>query len=577
MTSNVQLNGFVIFPDNNKLKHFDITEGSLSVPALEENQQYTIVISKNSSQSTETKYSIGIDGATYDLDAVNAFYDTSAHEPNDNDETYRHISSDRAIVSYLHSGDIDYWKIVKPAEQFVTQTGLRPGETVTSSAIKVSFLRPGESQLMQVSEGTIVLNGVDTGSGSVTVERGDSVAIKALAPYGVNAQKHVTLEMGYATRTLHLSSGDIDIDWSKKSINFDALFSEYVYDLKVDKDGYVLYVGKWDYTSTQGSFKAFLSKKGADGSANTVSTSTTGFEQAPAVVLSEDSAYLYEVLMSSSQYGYSKRRNNSSYSLMADQLTTKTSDEVIEDIVVDTSAQIYMAGSKNNMALVIKDTQGSGTDFTINTVRYGSSTTAAEHLYALAPEGSSAVYLCGYTDDGTQRKALVVKVNASGAKMWSKEIGGAFTEANAIAVDSMGDLYVAGTTTDTLAAASSAGGHDAFLIKLNPSGTVLWIRQYGTSADEKVAGVGVDSEGNSFIAGTISTGSFSGNSALGGSDLFVTRFDREGVLFWTKQYGTVFDDEMTAIALDKNGTVHTSGNYVKSPGIIRSLITRFAN
>lgn len=70
--------------------------------------------------------------------------------------------------------------------------------------------------------------------------------------------------------------------------------------------------------------------------------------------------------------------------------------------------------------------------------------------------------------------------------------------------------------------------------------TVDWIRQLGTSADEINYGVSVDGMGNVFISG-YTEGDLGGTNA-GGRDAFVSKYDTNGNLDWTKQLGTSAND-----------------------------------
>ena len=78
-----------------------------------------------------------------------------------------------------------------------------------------------------------------------------------------------------------------------------------------------------------------------------------------------------------------------------------------------------------------------------------------------------------------------------------------------IAVDSSGNAYVTGVTSSsnfpTSAGAfqtSLAGGWDAFVTKLNPTGSALVYSTYlGGSSSDASNGIGMDSSGNAYVAG----------------------------------------------------------------------------
>jgi len=97
-----------------------------------------------------------------------------------------------------------------------------------------------------------------------------------------------------------------------------------------------------------------------------------------------------------------------------------------------------------------------------------------------------------------------------------------------VTVDSSDNIYVKGYTQGGLDGNTNAGGDDLFVVKYNSSGTKLWTKQLGTSSDDIAYGVAVDSSGNVYAAG-YTDGALDGNSNSGGSDLFVVKYNSDGV------------------------------------------------
>lgn len=81
--------------------------------------------------------------------------------------------------------------------------------------------------------------------------------------------------------------------------------------------------------------------------------------------------------------------------------------------------------------------------------------------------------------------------------LWTRQFGSTKTEsANAVAVDSAGNVYAAGWTQGALSGQTSAGDEDAFVRKYDGEGNELWTRQFGSAKNEVANGVTVDSAGN---------------------------------------------------------------------------------
>lgn len=143
---------------------------------------------------------------------------------------------------------------------------------------------------------------------------------------------------------------------------------------------------------------------------------------------------------------------------------------------------------------------------------------------------------------------------------FSRRIGTALDdEGYGIAVDSGGNSYTTGYTEGDLAGNGHLGGQDIFVVKYDTDGILRWIRQIGTTLDDVGYGIAVDSEGNSYIAGH-TEGNLAGSGHDGGQDIFVAKYDTNGTQKWIRQIGTAFDDVGYDIAVDSEGNSYVTGS-----------------
>lgn len=162
---------------------------------------------------------------------------------------------------------------------------------------------------------------------------------------------------------------------------------------------------------------------------------------------------------------------------------------------------------------------------------------------------------------------------------WSSFYGGEETDVvNSIAVDSLGIVFAAGTTSSPFAMASDgayqnelAGGEtDAFLSRFNQHGLRMWSTYYGGGgADEgRAAGLSgyhhVYLAGKTFSSDTLDTENPHQPDNAGDADGFVARFDRLGNLIWDSFLGGSEFDEIVACDVDLSGNIYVAGNTESS-------------
>lgn len=175
----------------------------------------------------------------------------------------------------------------------------------------------------------------------------------------------------------------------------------------------------------------------------------------------------------------------------------------------------------------------------------------------------------GETYDG-----YVAKLDAAGTPVWLKRIGGTSTAdqyPRRVAVDASGNIYViggfVGSTTVGATTLSASGSQDVMVIKFDASGTPVWFKKFGGNMDDTANAITVDSAGNVFIAGrfqnTINLGG-TVHVSTGDSDVFVAKLDSTGAVVWGRKLGGTLFDSADGIALDGAGNVVVLGNYTGS-------------
>lgn len=154
--------------------------------------------------------------------------------------------------------------------------------------------------------------------------------------------------------------------------------------------------------------------------------------------------------------------------------------------------------------------------------------------------------------------------------IFSTYLGGSgFDQGYAIAVDSLGNGYVTGTTaaadfpTTPGALQTNYGGGDAFVAKLNPAGSALIYSTYLNGASGN--GIAVDAVGSAYVTGEAGPLSFpttpgAFQTSPMGYDTFVAKLNPAGsALNYSARFGGNFDDFGRGIALDGVGNAFITG------------------
>lgn len=225
---------------------------------------------------------------------------------------------------------------------------------------------------------------------------------------------------------------------------------------------------------------------------------------------------------------------------------------------------------------------------------------------AIAVDSTGDVYVTGFSSSpnfpitaGAFKTSIsegawdtfVCKLNSTGsALIYSTYLGG--SEGFGIAVDAARNAYVTGgtgisnfpTTAGALQAAHG-GGEDAFVAKLNSSGSALVYSTYlGGSGDESASDIVVDTSGNAYVTGYTHSANFPTTPSVlqphlaGNADAFVSKLNATGTALAYSTYLGGFDnDSGGGIAINASGNAYIAGgtrstNFPVTPGSLQTAL-----
>jgi Big-like domain-containing protein/beta-propeller repeat-containing protein len=261
--------------------------------------------------------------------------------------------------------------------------------------------------------------------------------------------------------------------------------------------------------------------------------------------------------------------------------------------------QGYNAGGAGSQCgdVFVTEINAAGSALTYSTYLGGS---LSDHGNGIAVDSAGNAYVTGSTQSidfpsvnpfqgaiTSEQNAFVSKLNPLGsALVYSSYLGGSGSNFGyGIAVDSAGNAYVTGWTCSTNfpvtpgafqttyagAICGSVGGANAFVTKVNPSGSALVYSTYlGGSGGDQGFHIALDSADNAYITGSTASTNFPTMNPLqptygGGGDAFVTELNPSGsALVYSTYLGGSGEDYGWGIAVDSAGNAYVTGSTQSS-------------
>jgi Beta-propeller repeat len=181
--------------------------------------------------------------------------------------------------------------------------------------------------------------------------------------------------------------------------------------------------------------------------------------------------------------------------------------------------------------------------------------------------GATTGAFSGLTAEGSPTP-FIAKYGPAGGLLWARLVldgrnsFGATESVKGVAVDSAGNIYVTGETLTAIAGETAVGGYDIFVAKFDPAGNRLWLHQFGSPSNDTANGIAVDSRGNAYLVGW-SRDQLPGQAPPYNEDYFIAKYDTDGVRLWLHQAdftpANPDGDEATGVAVDAAGNAYVSG------------------
>jgi uncharacterized delta-60 repeat protein len=202
--------------------------------------------------------------------------------------------------------------------------------------------------------------------------------------------------------------------------------------------------------------------------------------------------------------------------------------------------------------------------------------TSGDFAESIQPTPDGGYIMAGWTEsnDGDVTgnhggyDAWVVKLNSTGSLQWQKALGGTYSEdATSIQLTPDGGYIVAGMACSTDGdVTGNHGGGDVWVVKLSSTGSLQWQKALGGSAEDRPSSIQPTLDGGYIVAGftTSTDGYVTGNH--GSHDAWVVKLSNTGSMQWQKALGGTDWDEATSIQPTPDGGYIMAGSTLSTNG-----------
>jgi uncharacterized delta-60 repeat protein len=243
-------------------------------------------------------------------------------------------------------------------------------------------------------------------------------------------------------------------------------------------------------------------------------------------------------------------------------------------IAVDSSDNIYVVGDTSSFR-----TFRGGYGYDILLLKFNSSgsllwqetwgnSTAFGRGFGVGLDSQGYVYVTGFTATySVQTKdVLLLKFDPAGNLLWQKTLGsGGDDFGYGVAVDSSGGVYVTGSN------ALANGDTGVLLVKFSSTGGLVWAKTWSGESLDSGYSVAVDASGNVYVTG------YRGINFEGDYEVVLLKFDSSGSSLWERTWGGYNDASANSLAVDPSGYVYVTGwwSYNSASGGLDVLLLKY--
>lgn len=182
---------------------------------------------------------------------------------------------------------------------------------------------------------------------------------------------------------------------------------------------------------------------------------------------------------------------------------------------------------------------------------------ASDWAYAMTGTRDGGLATAGRTESkgAGEEDIWIVRVDGDGNRLWDKTFGGTATDRGRAIKETRDGGFIAAGATES----KGAGEFDAWILRLDKKGELIWDRHFGGPGTDWASGV-VQTRDGGFAVAAYTT------PAPGAPFLaWIIKLDADGKTLWERRFGGAATDWATDIAETTDGHLGISG-YTESKG-----------
>ncbi|MBI3805077.1 MAG: SBBP repeat-containing protein [Nitrospirae bacterium] len=234
-------------------------------------------------------------------------------------------------------------------------------------------------------------------------------------------------------------------------------------------------------------------------------------------------------------------------------------EDLAAGIALDDLGNVYVTGTSSNQtdnydyATMKYDSNGIP-QWAPNQARYNNG--GDDKAVAIKTDSAGNIYVTGTSSNGQNDDFATLKYDPTGNALWSQaaryDYGGT-DQAVAMAVDSIGNVYVTGVSSN-----GTKSGYAT--MKYDTNGVAQWPNnraRYDIGWYNRPVAIVVDTEGNIYVTGSSNIGLSGGIAQT--EDYLTVKYDSNGNQLWVLRYDSGYIDIPSAIAIDGAGYIYVTG------------------